>query len=186
MKMGRPALPESERVRRREESLRKARVKAKKLQRYRKKNGLCRHCGQPVCDRSIVFCEKHLSDHRRQCTGKATRYSSTKNNAKRRGVPFEITAREFNEWILKESRTCHYCGVQEQQLSEHKRNKQRRLTIDRKDNSQGYKLDNICLACFRCNSTKSNFFSYENWMKIAVEMIRPRLEEYHGMPIHKT
>ena len=41
-----------------------------------------------------------------------------------------------------------------------------RFSIDRKKNGIGYSLDNIVLACSRCNSIKSDYFTEEEMLKI--------------------
>lgn len=50
----------------------------------------------------------------------------------------------------------------------------KRLTIDRKDNKIGYIIDNMVLCCFRCNSTKSDFFTFEEMLKIGKKIIKPK------------
>lgn len=38
--------------------------------------------------------------------------------------------------------------------------------IDRKDNTLGYTKDNCVVCCPRCNRSKSNSFSYKEWVEI--------------------
>lgn len=74
---------------------------------------------------------------------------------------------------------CCYCGIPEELLVSHQDKKKRMLTIDRKDSNRGYCLDNICLACFRCNNSKSDFFTHKEWEIVANQFIKPRFGEYH-------
>ena len=41
------------------------------------------------------------------------------------------------------------------------------LTIDRMDNSSGYSMDNIVIACRRCNTVKGGWFTYSEMIEIA-------------------
>ena len=44
-----------------------------------------------------------------------------------------------------------------------------RLDIDRKDNALGYFIDNMCLACRRCNEVKGAHLTHDQ-MKIVAQM----------------
>jgi len=87
---------------------------------------------------------------------------------------------DFTKWLQATPRACYYCGVSEETLKLSKRKKSY-MTVDRRDNSKGYSLDNICLACQRCNYFKSNFFREGEWLEIAERFIKPRLLEYHAV-----
>lgn len=183
VKMGRRKLPVEEKTRRRKESQLKSREKERKLIAA----GLCRQCGEPRSSKSKVFCDKHLNRHTENCrmfidaSGEAyIKFRRLSVSAKIRGIPFTVNKQSFVEWLNLQSRKCYYCGVEESILSSNKDRKQKKLTVDRKDNSIGYVEDNLCLACFRCNNLKSNFFTSEEWMEIATKIIRPRIKEYHN------
>jgi len=49
-----------------------------------------------------------------------------------------------------------------------------RLTIDRIDNNFGYKINNIVLACGRCNLIKSNFFSSKEMKEIGQKYVKTK------------
>lgn len=162
----------------------KAHAKEKRKQKLKKRieNGLCRTCSKPTCKESKVFCEKHLINHRVHCQKAKVaggQYSAVKSSAKSRGVLFELDRVEFEEWINNQPKECFYCGIQEMFLLENDDKKKKKLILDRKNNYIGYKIDNICLACFRCNNAKSYFFTCEEWAYISNHMIKPRLKEYH-------
>lgn len=46
------------------------------------------------------------------------------------------------------------------------KNIKNRLTIDRKNNNGNYCIDNIVLACYRCNTIKGDFFTEQEMLKI--------------------
>lgn len=178
-KKGRPALSEKDRLTKRSESIKKARLKRKELQIFRVQNGLCKTCGEPICSSSKVLCEIHLKQHRIYCrTYSKLSFSILKANAKRRKIAFCFTIESFNIWLSKQDDCCHYCGAS-RDLLEATGRKNCGLTIDRKDNQIGYLETNICLACSRCNTMKSDFFTYEQWMSIANEFIKPKLSDFH-------
>jgi hypothetical protein len=97
-------------------------------------------------------------------------YRKLKQNAQqRRNEILNITREDFIVWWYSQQQQCHYCH---RTLKEVKNDNKEmhpyaktRLSIDRKDNSQGYTIDNIVLACYRCNMIKSNYFTEEE-MKI--------------------
>jgi hypothetical protein len=52
------------------------------------------------------------------------------------------------------------------------------MTIDRKDNRLGYVRENVVSCCFNCNRIKGSFFSSEEMMFIAENIIKPKLQKY--------
>lgn len=104
-------------------------------------------------------------------------YASFKN----RKYPLEFTRKEFIEWDSKQQRICFYCSISEEtmlKLPEFCRKRGQgnfyRLTIDRKDNKKFYSLENIVLACPRCNETKGDFFRAEEFKDLAENYIKPK------------
>jgi hypothetical protein len=98
-------------------------------------------------------------------------YCILRCNAKNRGIKFNLNKEDFIQWYNSQEQKCHYCGRTLKEIQKDKnecKNHQGRLTIDRKDNYKGYKIDNICLACYRCNTTKSNYFTEQEMLKIAL------------------
>jgi hypothetical protein len=107
------------------------------------------------------------------------KYASIKSSAKKRDIDLSLNISEFIDWYISQPPECYYCEIQINELKKIKRKKSI-MTIDRKENSLGYTLDNICLACFRCNNMKSNFFKSNEWKEIASKYIVPRINEYHA------
>lgn len=92
-----------------------------------------------------------------------------KRRAKQHNIKFLLTKDEFIKWYEKEDKKCFYCQMNIEDINkidDSINNRTRRLTIDRLDNFKPYKLNNIVLACYRCNYIKSDFFSKEEMLEI--------------------
>jgi len=76
----------------------------------------------------------------------------------------------YIEWYNKQEQICYYCkrtlNEINQDTKEQSQNYKTRLSIDRKDSNKGYILNNIILACFRCNAIKSDYFTEQEMLKI--------------------
>lgn len=93
-------------------------------------DGLMRRCRD---------CCQELDYHsRRSPTGKFNVY---RQNARMRGLDFEITRDQFAEFWQK---PCYYCG--DPILT---------VGLDRLDNRKGYTMDNVVSCCAECNAMKS-------------------------------
>jgi len=108
-------------------------------------------------------------------------YNFLKENSKRRSQPILLSRQEFVDWYNKQDKKCFYCGVLEKKMPEvvrrsywKNRKLSKRLTIDRMDNKKGYAVDNIVLACPRCNGVKSDFFTVNEMKKIGKEIIQQK------------
>lgn len=85
--------------------------------------------------------------------------------------------KEIRDWYDSSEKVCFYCGIKESELlsllkGRFARNK---MTVDRKDSTMSYQLDNVVLACWRCNTLKSDFFTAEEFLEIANKYIKPKL-----------
>jgi len=154
----------------------------------RKKDGLYPHCKK--CHR--VACQKWEMQHggagvfQREYNKKikgtkisfARVYSKKKYNAKQSGIPFSISKEDFIKWYLETKQECVYCGLKQSEIIKYKKllpnTNAFYLSLDRIDNSQGYLLNNICLACTRCNLIKNNFFSSEEMKQIGKKYVKPK------------
>ena len=108
--------------------------------------------------------------------------SRTKHYAKTQSYkakPFNMERQEFIEWYNAHPRTCIYCEIPEKDLGLIKdgHNNTPFLTVDCKDNESGYNLENIVLCCYRCNSLKSNVFTFEEMKIIGRVFIKPKWEK---------
>ena len=57
------------------------------------------------------------------------------------------------------------------------RSKAMGFSIERKENNKGYTKNNIALACFHCNTIKSNFFTAAEMKEIAMKYVNPKWQK---------
>ena len=93
------------------------------------------------------------------------RYYKLKDNCWTIGRAIEINVDAFIAWYKAQPKTCYYCGVE--LVNGGARSGFTSLTIDRKDNNQKYTLENIVLACRRCNLMKGNWLTEQQTLEIA-------------------
>lgn len=84
----------------------------------------------------------------------AARYRSVKQSAKRRNISFELSLEQFAEITAL---PCVYAVQPEPDV---------RVGSDRKDNAQGYKVDNCQPCCFWHNHVKSDVFTHEQMLDV--------------------
>lgn len=84
-------------------------------------------------------------------------------SAKRRGLKFSLTKEQFRKIT---SSNCHYCGVEPKQYSKQQYHHGRYLHngIDRKNNKEGYTIENSLPCCKCCNFAK-RAMSYQEYIK---------------------
>jgi len=75
------------------------------------------------------------------------RYREIKNDAKRRGIEWNLTFEQFMQFWQK---PCYYCGVEIKTIG-----------LDRIDSGKGYTIDNIVSCCHYCNTLKNNMSQKE-------------------------
>ena len=77
-----------------------------------------------------------------------------------------------NQLYERDGIKCHYCGIEEKDFipiwGEFYGGKKRgpTLEVDRRDNRQGYVIENCVLACAVCNNAKSDKFTYEEFKRV--------------------
>jgi hypothetical protein len=84
-----------------------------------------------------------------------------------RGVDVGLTYRQFLEFT--KITECHYCGdvIPWRPYGTVKGSyKSRAYFLDRKDHNDGYNKSNCVVCCTRCNITRSNRFTYEQFVQI--------------------
>lgn len=108
--------------------------------------------------------KKYINEYRYNPRGI---YCELKHGAKIRKIDINFSKEEFINWYNSQEQICHYCNRTWLQIEKSNDTNQRgRLTIDRKDNNKGYELNNIILACNRCNTIKSNYFTEEEMLEV--------------------
>lgn len=78
-----------------------------------------------------------------------------------------LTDITYEDFLLLTSITeCHYCGDNVTWAIHRIHKDGFRYNLDRKDNNMGYLKSNIVICCKRCNLSKGNKFSYDEWVEI--------------------
>lgn len=85
------------------------------------------------------------------------RFNQSVNNAKSRGILWELTLEEFSQLIKN---NCDYCNDPLPTASS---------GLDRKNNDLSYTLQNVVPCCYRCNTMKGKYLTYEE-MKLIWNM----------------
>lgn len=112
------------------------------------------HLGKISPKRGKVYSKnpgEYIKRYRRSVKGKYSRY---KKNSKSIGRVFALSFEEFSNIL---SQPCFYCG-------------EGSYGIDRKNNNEGYTLNNSLPACWICNRMKINYdfnFFIEHCKKIS-------------------
>lgn len=82
----------------------------------------------------------------------------------RAGQETDITFADFVDFTkIKE---CHYCGRGIEWAECSLACNGYRYNLDRTNNCRGYFKDNVVVCCWRCNETKSDRFTYNQFVKI--------------------
>jgi hypothetical protein len=129
-------------------------------------SGIIKGCG----------CQNGKQTKNRKGIGEAARnrvISWYKDNAKKRGLPFEITLEKTIELF---SLPCFYCGRQPYTTFSNPKyyGNFTYNGIDRLDNTKGYVQENCVSCCQECNYLK-NKFSYEEFMAIIKRIYQNRI-----------
>lgn len=109
-------------------------------------NSQYKKTGETLCVkcRNGTYSGENNAQYKHGCN----RYCEYKNNAKRRGINFDLTADQFKEIIAQ---PCHYCGGFSSDYDENSRGN----GIDRKDSTKGYVIENCVPCCSKCNFVKN-------------------------------
>lgn len=90
-------------------------------------------------------------------------YNSVKYEANGRAIQFLISFEEFLDFTMVKN--CHYCdGKIEWKCYRDTRTTTFKYFLDRKDSKIGYVKNNIVVCCSLCNYTKSDKFSYQEFL----------------------
>lgn len=127
---------------------------------------------------------KRVSGKCRKCSDRATGLLSSLRNRIR---PYEALYNKFvydrhrfkqttnlsyEDFVALAATTqCVYCGASVFWAEYGLEKNGSRYNLDRKDSTKGYSKDNVVVCCWLCNETKSNRFTYEQFLKIG-EVLR--------------
>lgn len=118
------------------------------------------HCRQPNCKSVIPKQTKYIPKKYKQTRlplvipqkPEHIRFMSLQARSEKRGFGFNLTE-DYVKFLL--TQPCHYCF---REVS---------IEIDRKDNENGYLVDNVVPACRRCNMVKNHYLMYEQMITVA-------------------
>lgn len=103
-------------------------------------------------------------------------FHSFKYNARTGNRVFTLTLKEVLALIYQ---NCFYCGTGPSNKMKYRYRDGivlRYSGLDRKDNDKGYTPSNVVPCCKRCNQIKSNLFSFEEMVALAV-FLREKLPQ---------
>jgi 5-methylcytosine-specific restriction endonuclease McrA len=137
-----------------------------KLKKYYQKNK------EKILKKQARYCKRNKKRiyqyHKKYSLTAEGIYSTLKHYAPRRKIYFNLSRNDFINWYNRQSPKCSYClrDFKTTVKSDYLNQKARRLTIDRKNNEKGYSINNLALACRRCNNIKGDYFTYQEMLKI--------------------
>ena len=126
-----------------------------------------------VCGCEIRSQIQHLPKHSGKCVRCSqfndpfrAAYNELIRNCERRKHEITLTYEEFFQFTKIDK--CHYCGVKIMWYPHTKNNGKevsgsRSYKLDRMNNDLGYTNANCVVCCWKCNSSKGNRFTYEEW-----------------------
>lgn len=102
-------------------------------------------CKGKAIARKAGMCHKHFARHRKIIDPVYDRYRAFKSSALKRRISFTITLEDFRK----------YCAETGYIIVKGRRGKA--CSVDRKDNTKGYDIDNIQLLTMRANINKWHY-----------------------------
>ena len=128
-----------------------------------------------LCGSEIRAQSGQLKNHSGKCVScghKNKPYESILNEliktCKRRNYNITINYDQFLE-IINLSK-CHYCDkilIFNQHTRINYKAVSRAYQLDRKNNNEGYTLENVVPCCWECNRLKSDIYTYEEFIKLS-------------------
>lgn len=91
---------------------------------------------------------------------------------KKRGLEVSLSYEQFID--LCQIPKCHYCGKEIKRNLKRGDAGYRGYALDRKDNTQGYTVENSVPCCWNCNQTKNSRFTYEEFMELSIVLKEQR------------
>lgn len=105
-------------------------------------------------------------------------YIAYKHDAKKRDLDFILSKEEFK---LLTSDNCFYCGIEPKQIMRAKNNNGDYIYngIDRKNNKEGYTLENCLPCCGNCNRAK-RALSFEDFLEWGIRFGEESIRRKNG------
>lgn len=108
---------------------------------------------------------KRWSGRCKKCARKLREYEALYNKfiskTQKNNIPNSISYEDFVKFAEKPY--CTYCYTHVNFAKFHMEKKGYGYNLDRKNNSLEYSVDNCVVCCWRCNNSKSNRYSHEEW-----------------------
>jgi len=140
--------------------------------------GTTKSCG---CLRREIAYQKALSQKNKPKIKNRKRpyewlYNIMFKSAIKRFQNCDISYEDFLKFT--EIKLCHYCNSKIIWPSEFASvsGRPENYNLDRKDNSLGYLRNNVVVCCFKCNESKSNIYTYEEWVVMTTALKKFRSE----------
>lgn len=120
-------------------------------------------------------CKEYRRDWARETI--AGIYSRIVRSNRGKGSSEVISKEDFAEWYEAAIKACSYCGITEKDYLLNKEffRLTKRLCIDCIDAKIGYVKGNLALCCYRCNTIKSDCFSYTEMKEIGKTYITSKI-----------
>jgi hypothetical protein len=124
-----------------------------------------------MCESSFVsrysntkVCESCNPSGKHDASSPMVRYAHYKEGAAARGLPFDLSGKEF--WSLWQ-KPCTYCGSEINTIG-----------LDRIDSTKGYSIENVTPCCARCNEMKMAD-GLNDWLSHMKKVLK-HMENNHG------
>lgn len=122
----------------------------------------CPHCRQKKKtkeftsqDRLCKACRHENGRRHYDANDLQRRYKQAKSRGSRRGLTWDIP---YDDYVQLLKQPCHYCGKPLPLTG---------VALDRKNNGPTYSLATVVPCCRRCNTVKSDHFTYEEMLELA-------------------
>lgn len=119
-------------------------------------NGMCKKCAD--LEKLSVARKKHPGSNLRQYEAL---FNNLKTNAISKNIVLKLTYEEFLKYT--DITNCEYCLNPVKWTKYNLIKNGYRYNLDRKNNEKGYEKDNLVVCCWKCNNSKGNRYTYEEW-----------------------
>ena len=115
--------------------------------------GFCRKCSDNISakERGYLYRKKPYE----------ALFNNFKKRTKRENKDNQLSYEEFLEFTKEKQ--CHYCYDDIHWVEYNLTANGSSYNLDRKDNNRGYIMGNCVTCCWKCNESKKNNFTYEQW-----------------------
>lgn len=126
------------------------------------------HLRQSDIDKSSGLCRKCADNNAAYARGQINRkrpfealFNVFKRKTTKGGKENLLTYEQF--LAFTDQKVCHYCTASIYWADFNLTKNGSAYNLDRKDNSIGYSSDNCVACCWKCNESKKDNYSYEEW-----------------------